>query len=102
MINSGGVKLNPEKIEQKLVDLIPFPFFICGLNDENLGQKLALVIENNSNYIPKKEKLKGVLEKYEIPKVFITLKEIVRTKSGKMNRKKSIEKINADDWKTII
>ena len=102
MINSGGVKLNPEKIEQKLVELIPFPFFICGLNDENLGQKLALVIENNSNYIPEKEKLKAVLEKYEIPKVFITLKEIVRTKSGKMNRIKALEKINADDWKTII
>ncbi|MFM7682378.1 MAG: AMP-binding protein [Bacteroidota bacterium] len=102
MINSGGVKLNPEKIEQKLVEIIPFPFFIFGLNDENLGQKLALVIENNSNYTPEKERLKGILDKYETPKVFITVKEIVRTKSGKMNRIKTIEKINEDDWKTIV
>lgn len=102
MINSGGVKLNPEKIEQKLAELIPFPFFICGLSDDKLGQKLALVIENNSNYTLEKDRLKTILEKYEIPKVYKTVKEIIRTKSGKMNRIKTIEKINADDWKTIV
>ncbi len=102
MINSGGVKLNPEKIEHKLVEIIPFPFFICGLNDEVLGQKLGLVIENNSNFVPEKVKFQAVLEKFEIPKVFITVNEFVRTKSGKMNRLKTIENLNSDDWKTII
>lgn len=102
MINSGGVKLNPEKIEQKLESQIPFPFFIFGLKDDIFGQKLALVIEGESNFIPDKMILQEVLDKFETPKVYITVKEIVRTKSGKINRIKTIENINSDDWKTIV
>jgi O-succinylbenzoic acid--CoA ligase len=102
MINSGGVKLNPEKIEQKLSDLIPYLFFITGLNDDRLGQKLALVIENNSNFIPDKLRFQSVLDKFEIPKVYINVKEFDRTKSGKINRIKTIQNIQSNDWKAII
>jgi O-succinylbenzoic acid--CoA ligase len=102
MINSGGVKMNPEKIEQKLAGLIPFCFFITGLNDDRLGQKLALVIENNSNFIPDKLRFQSVLDKFEIPKVYINVKEFQRTKSGKVNRLKTIQKIKMDDWKAIV
>jgi O-succinylbenzoic acid--CoA ligase len=102
MINSGGLKLNPEKIEQKLSDLIPYLFFIAGLNDDRLGQKLALVIENNSNFIPEKVRFQSVLDKFEIPKVYINVKEFDRTKSGKINRIKTIQNIQSNDWKAII
>jgi O-succinylbenzoic acid--CoA ligase len=102
MINSGGLKLNPEKIEQKLSDLIPYLFFITGLNDDRLGQKLALVIENNSNFIPEKVRFQSVLDKFEIPKVYINVKEFDRTKSGKINRIKTIQNIQSNDWKAII
>jgi O-succinylbenzoic acid--CoA ligase len=102
MINSGGLKLNPEKIEQKLAELIPFSFFITGLNDDRFGQKLALVIENNSNFIPDKLRFQSVLDKFEIPKVYINVKEFDRTKSGKINRIKTIQNIQSNDWKAII
>lgn len=102
MINSGGLKLNPEKIEQKLSELIPFSFFITGLNDERLGQKLALVIENNLDFIPKKVRFQSALNKFEIPKVYSNVKDFDRTKSGKVNRLKTIQKIKIDDWKTIV
>jgi O-succinylbenzoic acid--CoA ligase len=102
MINSGGVKLNPEKIEQKLSELIPYSFFITGLKDDRLGQKLALVIENNSNFKPEKVRFQSVLEKFEIPKVYINVKEFDRTKSGKVNRIKTIQNIQSNDWKAII
>jgi O-succinylbenzoic acid--CoA ligase len=102
MINSGGVKLNPEKIEQKLSDVIPFSFFITGLNDDRLGQKLALVIENNSNFIPEKLRFQRVLDKFEIPKVYINVMEFDRTKSGKVNRLKTIQNIQSNDWKAIV
>ncbi len=102
MINSGGVKMNPEKIEQKLAELIPFSFFITGLNDDRLGQKMALVIENNSNFIPDKFRFHSVLDKFEIPKVYINVKEFDRTKSGKVNRLKTVQKIKMDDWKAIV
>jgi O-succinylbenzoic acid--CoA ligase len=94
--------LNPEKVEQKLSELIPFSFFITGLNDARLGQKLALVIENNSNFIPEKVRFQSVLDKFEIPKVYINVKFFDRTKSGKVNRLKTIQKIKMDDWKAII
>ncbi|MFY7668092.1 MAG: AMP-binding protein [Crocinitomicaceae bacterium] len=102
MINSGGVKLNPEKIEQKLSELIPYSFFITGLKDDRLGQKLALVIENNSNFIPEKVRFQSVLDKFELPKVYINVKEFDRTKSGKVNRIKTIQNIQSNDWKAII
>ncbi|MEX0361925.1 MAG: AMP-binding protein, partial [Allomuricauda sp.] len=45
IINSGGVKLIPEQIEKKLASLIPSRFFVAGIPDKTLGQKLVLVIE---------------------------------------------------------
>jgi O-succinylbenzoic acid--CoA ligase len=102
MINSGGVKLNPEKIEQKLANLIPFSFFITGMDDDILGQKLSLVIENKMNFTPEKVRLQEVLEKYEIPKLYINVNKFDRTKSGKVDRLKTIQKLKSSDWKAII
>ena len=47
IINSGGVKLIPEKIEEKLSTLIKVRFFVAGIPDESLGEKLVLIIEGN-------------------------------------------------------
>jgi O-succinylbenzoic acid--CoA ligase len=102
VINSGGVKLNPEIIEQKLSEYIPVSFFITGLSDTKLGQKLALVIENPLDYIPNKSPLFKILEKYEIPKVFAVVHMLDRTKSGKINRYKTLKKINFNDWKELV
>ena len=102
IINSGGVKLNPEIIEQKLSEYIPVSFFITGLSDTKLGQKLALVIENPLDYIPSKSPLFEILEKYEIPKIFVVVPIFDRTKSGKINRYKTLKKINFNDWKELV
>ena len=102
VINSGGVKLNPEIIEQKLSEYIPVSFFITGLSDTKLGQKLALVIENPLDYFPNKSPLFKILEKYEIPKVFAVVHMLDRTKSGKINRYKTLKKININDWKELV
>jgi O-succinylbenzoic acid--CoA ligase len=102
VINSGGVKLNPEKIEQKLAEYIPFPFFITSVNDERLGQKLGLIIERNLYFIPEKQKLKALLDKFEIPKVYLNVDEFERTISGKINRLKTIENLTKGDWKELI
>ena len=49
VINSGGIKLFPEEIEQKLRPWLKQPFFIFGLPDEKLGETVALVIEGNDS-----------------------------------------------------
>lgn len=102
MINSGGIKMNPEKIEQKLAEQIPYSFFITGLHDQRLGQKLALIIENSIDFIPQKLQLLNVLEKYEVPKVYLNVHEFVRTKSGKINRIETLKNVSSDDWKKLI
>ena len=44
IINSGGVKLMPEAIEQKIQGVLTC-LFVAGVADERLGQKLVLVVE---------------------------------------------------------
>lgn len=44
VINSGGIKLFPELIEQKLVRSIPGRFFITSRPDEVLGESVLLAL----------------------------------------------------------
>ena len=90
VINSGGVKLFPEQIEEKLKDFISYPFFIAGVSDQVLGQKLVLVIEKEnqfSDYISNLLiKTKGLLSKYEQARDVIFCRQFKRTVNGKLQR----------------
>ncbi len=90
VVNSGGVKLFPEQIEEKLKNAITDPFFITGVSDQLLGQKLVLVIEKDkqsSEYVSKLlTKIKGLLSKYEQARDIIFIQEFKRTPNGKLQR----------------
>jgi O-succinylbenzoic acid--CoA ligase len=86
IINSGGKKLNPETIENKLAPLIQIPYFIHGIFDKNLGNKAVLVLETNSDYAISKNTLELILEKYEMPKMVVCIEKFIRTISGKIER----------------
>lgn len=89
VINSGGVKLVPELIEQKLADYIPYRFYVIGKEDANLGQKLVLVIEHDAySLVP--EAFES-LEKYERPKEVLFIDKFMETPTGKILRKETIE-----------
>ena len=91
VVNSGGVKLFPEQIEAKLQGLLSDRFFIASEADKKLGQKLILVIESME-----KEIATGIfdhLEKFEKPKSIYFISKFVDTKTGKLNRKQTLEKI---------
>lgn len=83
IINSGGVKIIPERVEEKLEKSISQRFFISSVKDSALGQKVVLIIEGN--------KIKdidfSVIDKYEKPKKIFYSKKFKETKSGKINRK---------------
>lgn len=49
VINSGGIKVHPEEVESKIADQIAYPFFITGIPDEVLGEKVVLVIESTNS-----------------------------------------------------
>ena len=83
VINSGGIKLHPEKIEEKLEIIVKERFFVAGISDEILGEKLIVVIEGGT--FKNKEKLKkemlnlSSLSKYEIPKEVYFVDRFIET-----------------------
>ncbi|WP_445732258.1 AMP-binding protein [Mariniflexile sp.] len=91
VINSGGIKLYPEQIEKKLRSLISQQFFITALPDDTLGEKVVLVIEDDTNYLD--TSIFDGLDKYEKPKAIFAVSKFVETKSGKIQRKKTLESI---------
>lgn len=88
VINSGGVKLFPEQIEEKLSGCIEGRYFVKGVPDEKLGEKLVLVVEGNPYEIDKK--IFSNLGKFEKPKEILFIEKFTETPSGKVIRDKSM------------
>jgi len=88
VINSGGVKLYPEQIEAKLSDKIKQRFFVIGIPDEKLGEKLLLVIEGTPVVLD--DLLLDTLEVYEKPKAIRFVPKFTETESGKVKRTESL------------
>ncbi len=106
VINSGGVKLHPEKIEEKLSKIITQRFFVIGVPDTILGEKLVLIIEDAississslntgavKKYLLLKIKKYTSLSKFEIPKEVYFVNEFIETETKKIQRKKTLSKI---------
>lgn len=91
IINSGGVKIIPEQVEEKLTKIIQQPFFITSLKDEVLGEKLILVIEGKIiQHIETNIKNLISLSKFEIPKEIFFIDKFLRTKTEKIDRSRTL------------
>lgn len=87
IINSGGFKLNPEKIEGKLTTFISDPFIIASEDDEQLGQRVILIVETNKERsLSDYSGAFSFLETYERPKKIYTLSKFPYTKTEKIKR----------------
>lgn len=90
VINSGGVKLSPESIEERLAPLISGRFFITSQPDERLGEKVILLIEGTAWSDEKSDALRRamahILTKYELPKDILFREKFRETTSGKLLR----------------
>ena len=98
VINTGGIKVSPEDLENKVARALRnhFPncnYFIAGVKDQSFGEKVVLYIEGAQVMQPKKNELladlKSVLRKWEVPKEIIIVPAFTRTNSGKINRKET-------------
>ena len=91
IINSGGVKLNPETIEKKLAKYISADFVISSIDNSKFGEVVALVFKKNipDNY----NKAFNELSKYEIPKEVLVIDNFPEN-NGKINRLKIRSIIN--------
>ena len=92
IINSGGIKLIPEQIEKKLVEIISERFFVAGIPDDLLGKKLVLLIEgkNSDNVILNKVRNLNTLDKFEVPKEIFFIKNFVETETKKIQRQQTL------------
>lgn len=90
VINSGGIKIHPSEIEEKLDDLITVPFFSFGIPDERLGYKHILCLESSKEIRFSKQQLIEKLNDKIIPREIHYFDRFERTESGKINRPKTI------------
>ncbi len=91
IVNSGGIKLLPEIIEEKLSGKIGTRFFVTGKPDDALGEKLVLVIEGEKHDID--PQVFDGLDRYEKPKEILFTSGFSETGSGKIRRKETLAAI---------
>ncbi len=91
VINSAGVKLNPEQIENKLAKAIQDRYYLTKRPDSKLGDKAVLIIESEPysehDMIELMRSMQASLDKYEMPKEIHFVDKFAETPTGKVIRK---------------
>ena len=101
-INSGGIKLFPEQIEQKLSGFLPCPFFISSIKEESLGESICLYIASEKHLDIKKEVLLKLLSKFEVPRYFKIGAPFTYTHNGKIDRLGTIKNYSSYEWRKVL
>lgn len=88
IINTGGIKVSPEYIEQQIAPFISAPFYVIGEYDEKWSEIIVLYIETNKTIDcdTLNKQMKETLHKYHIPKKIKCVSSFQRTESGKIKR----------------
>lgn len=91
---SGGVKLQLDILENLFSPVLNgTAFFLYGMDDARLGQKMVLVLESEPFVTAELEKkLKNLAPAYKAPKAIIFAPRFERTSSGKTDRINTIRK----------
>lgn len=90
VINSGGIKIHPEELEALLSECIQQPFYLTSEPHPLWGEALVMVVESSDSTI--KDRLHDIcaelLPPKQRPKRIIIKKELLRTASGKIIRRR--------------
>ena len=99
VINTGGIKVFPEQIEQKIGILISDRFFVFARPDTQLGSRLILILEKEELMDEEAENLLfqirelTSISRYECPKEIWSIPTFLETPTGKLNRPATFEKL---------
>jgi O-succinylbenzoic acid--CoA ligase len=106
IINTGGIKVIPEKVENDIRSLtvgtdINQNFFIASIHDERLGEKIILITEGpmSENWGKILTLHKQSFSRYETPKVFFSIEKFIFNKNNKIDRKATINATMAQDFR---
>ena len=86
IINSGGIKIQIEILEELLKSSITIPFAITSVPDAKLGQAVVLLLKEGAGIEKVEEKICAVLPKYQQPRKILFIPEIPLTGNGKIDR----------------
>lgn len=101
IINSGGVKVQPEQIEQLIEHLLAMSgakgrLFVAGLPSERLGQRVVLFCEawapTDEQWQQIQEAVRAQMSSYAVPKEVITVAQFSETPTGKIDRARTIDR----------
>ncbi|WP_018619622.1 AMP-binding protein [Spirosoma luteum] len=98
VINSGGVKIQPEQVEQLIQRVLAqnqasgLPrLFVAGLPDEKLGQRVVVVCEQVSLSDAQWTALQAIIRKeagpYAVPREWLTVPQFAETPTGKVDQR---------------
>lgn len=101
VVNSGGLKISCEKVENAITPLMHqffsgMDFFVAGIPDTALGTRLVVLVEGLTdleNVPGVLLKIKPLLDKGWVPKEILGITTFERTLSGKISRKESLKKL---------
>lgn len=89
VINSGGIKIQPEQVECKLLKVMDgMQYYVTSAKSDRWGEEVVLVVESDHEIPSLKERINEVLDRYERPKAIIYETVLPRTDNGKLKRKK--------------
>ncbi len=95
VVNSGGVKLVPEQLESRISPYMEQRFFLTGLPDETLGEKLVLVVEGQApDNLLETLREAADLSKFEVPREIYSVREFALTPTGKINRPEVLKSLS--------
>lgn len=105
VINTGGIKVSPEKVESVFESLfykrnLPNRLFVSSVSHLQLGQQVVLIVQGESLSNEAQQSLlkdaSALLGKFEIPKRIFFTKKFIETLTGKIDRKETMKLMAAD------
>ena len=85
-INTGGVKIQIEQVEDALRPHLPFPFIITSVPDAKFGERIVLLVENTRTDHPLISPAIAALPPYWRPKQVFSVPQLPKTGTGKPDR----------------
>ena len=85
-INTGGIKVQIEDVEQRLKETISTPLAVTSVPDEKLGERIVLLLQEP---LPETENLSRAIDSLPVywrPKQILSVNEIPMTPTGKPDR----------------
>ncbi len=106
VINTGGVKVQIEEVERTITDVfgelgVRKAFFVFAQKDEVLGEQVCLCLEGQKLDFDVLKKVAVKLPRYHSPKQIFYLDELVYTKTGKLDRRESVDRIKGTNKKPL-